>query len=583
MKTPKITPRHEKIGKLAKQAFDADSNPASWVEDEDVWEKAKTAASKSYDEGDDVYWPSVVAIYENMGGGIKSVDLTLSGDVQAQGTTDGATKRRMKSYREKADSASAHSKVADKATDDCDDCEEADAAMHHKAAEEHQTAAEKHKAAMNANDDEDVQSEHKTQMKRHETAALDHIRQAKVIGATMTSEDQYNVHCADGKITGKPSFGTLTQRVNQSIQGDARWDNGKRGSIDGRYFYGPYCMDILVPDDDGRLCAVIRTNDDKTVKHYFEWDGEMVTLADGDSEETEMTSVYASQVKERESKMKNLVTIYGDMILARHASAEFEPDKALPKEFMWMPGGVTTVEATFNGRPIQITVECDEETEKVVSASFDSWKTKYPNQKPFGCVEHREEEAAFWPEKFAWKDEPKPGVFCSAEWSGLGERNVKEKIHRSFSPSFATDANYAKAEEDSEGVLRFPDGVKGSASNPARVTGVAFSVGSLTNKPAFKNILPVKAKDSGKVEIEITNPVLKTMVSRNVTSRTLLDGLAAKAEANRPKPINLEAVAARRNKLSETIGNIKVVPETAQQKVEKLWARTRSTGRPLQN
>jgi hypothetical protein len=33
------------------------TNPASWVEDEDTWEKAKEAAGKSYDDGEDAYWP----------------------------------------------------------------------------------------------------------------------------------------------------------------------------------------------------------------------------------------------------------------------------------------------------------------------------------------------------------------------------------------------------------------------------------------------------------------------------------------------------------------------------------------------
>ena len=46
------------------------SNPASWVEDEDVWERAKAAADKG-GYGEDSYYAVVTHIYKNMGGGIK--------------------------------------------------------------------------------------------------------------------------------------------------------------------------------------------------------------------------------------------------------------------------------------------------------------------------------------------------------------------------------------------------------------------------------------------------------------------------------------------------------------------------------
>ena len=49
----------------------------------------------------------------------------------------------------------------------------------------------------------------------------------------------------------------------------------------------------------------------------------------------------------------------------------------------------------------------------------------------------------------------------------------------------------------SSAVVTFPEGVRGSASNPARVTGVSpKSVGSLTNWPAFKAISPVRAQQA---------------------------------------------------------------------------------------
>ena len=175
------------------------------------------------------------------------------------------------------------------------------------------------------------------------------------------------------------------------------------------------------------------------------------------------------------------------------ASQKWETDK--PVCIQWMPAGVTTINAHWNNKPVELTVQCDEYSAKVVQASFDDWCKKYPKQRPFGCVEHREEEAAILPTKFEWRTQPEPGVFCHATATELGARNVNGRMHRSWSPSFLVDAAWSKIVEQ-DGVVTFPEGVRGSRSNPARITGVAFSVGSLTNKPAFKNILPVRAKES---------------------------------------------------------------------------------------
>lgn len=70
----KIEPSAEQmeLGKdAARQKAELGQNPPNWAVDEPKWEKAKGAADKSYDEDDDAYWPSVVTIYENMGGTIK--------------------------------------------------------------------------------------------------------------------------------------------------------------------------------------------------------------------------------------------------------------------------------------------------------------------------------------------------------------------------------------------------------------------------------------------------------------------------------------------------------------------------------
>lgn len=62
-----------RLGAVAgRQKRDEGHNPASWVEDEALWEKAKAAADKGdYEKDSDQYWAVVTAIYKKMGGGVK--------------------------------------------------------------------------------------------------------------------------------------------------------------------------------------------------------------------------------------------------------------------------------------------------------------------------------------------------------------------------------------------------------------------------------------------------------------------------------------------------------------------------------
>jgi len=160
-------------------------------------------------------------------------------------------------------------------------------------------------------------------------------------------------------------------------------------------------------------------------------------------------------------------------------------------EFMFLPAGVHVIRAGFRNSAIELTVDVDPtEAAEVLQASFKSLVTDAPKQRPFGCFEHDEREASVWPKRFVAKED---GVYLVAEPSALGADHVNGKIHRSWSPSFTTDADYAQAELK-DGCWVFPPFARGSTSNPARITGTSFCVGTLTNKPAFRSIEPVRAK-----------------------------------------------------------------------------------------
>lgn len=171
-----------------------------------------------------------------------------------------------------------------------------------------------------------------------------------------------------------------------------------------------------------------------------------------------------------------------------------------PVEFMFMPAGVHTITAGFRSGSIELTVQCDEATAEAVQASLERWREERPKQEPFGCVEHREHEASVRVSAsggFKWKED---GVYLAAEPTTLGAENVNGKVHRSWSPSFTTDADYDQAKEvkgsGGQVTLVFPEGVRGSRSNPAAITGVDFCVGTLTNKPAFHAMSPVKSSEA---------------------------------------------------------------------------------------
>jgi hypothetical protein len=179
-------------------------------------------------------------------------------------------------------------------------------------------------------------------------------------------------------------------------------------------------------------------------------------------------------------------------------------------EFMYMPAGLHTINAGFRSGGINLTIEVDPVRDAdICQASLDSLIKETPKQKAFGCFEHEEKTASVWANKFLPKDD---GIFLAAEPSGAGADAVNKKNHRSWSPSFTTNAEYVKCEcrKCDKGIRAcacsapsyfFPEGVRGSASNPAQITGVDFCVGTLTNKPAFRAIAPVKAKEVKEVPV----------------------------------------------------------------------------------
>jgi hypothetical protein len=172
-----------------------------------------------------------------------------------------------------------------------------------------------------------------------------------------------------------------------------------------------------------------------------------------------------------------------------------------PVSFIYAPAGKHMLTAGFkDNERIAICVQVDKDTPALLQASFDRLTANVPKQEPYGDEEHEAKKATIrFPVKattFSYgKIKGEEGVIVSGgEPTSYGAEAVNGKMYRSWSPTFATDADYDNAvANQATGRWEFPDGIKGSASNPARMIGVNFEVGALTNCPAFKEMPPVKA------------------------------------------------------------------------------------------
>lgn len=168
-------------------------------------------------------------------------------------------------------------------------------------------------------------------------------------------------------------------------------------------------------------------------------------------------------------------------------------------EVMFVPAGDHTITCGYGPAAATVTIRVDPNTAVVLNASLADLNSRFAPQRACFDKNHEGKEATAWPRSFDYRNAPSPGVYAESEWSSLGKEFVDGKVMRAFSGSFFTDA-----ELPGRGKLRagqtytVPAGKRGSAANPARITGLDFPfAGTLTNDPAFTKILPLWAKSAG--------------------------------------------------------------------------------------
>ena len=211
-----------------------------------------------------------------------------------------------------------------------------------------------------------------------------------------------------------------------------------------------------------------------------------------------------------------------------------------PVTFIYAPEGLHTITAGFRkADTITISVVVDEETAPALQEAFDHLTATMPKQEPYADEDHEGRKATlrFSPgqTKFSWgKVKDDTGIVISGGCpTSYGAEAVNGKVYRSYSPEFASDADYSKATVDKETRhWTFPDGVRGSEGNPARLVGVNFVVGALTNRPAFRQMPPVRARQA-EVEQKDTvkaagthDSVVKSWITRHDKGESYESGIS---------------------------------------------------------
>jgi hypothetical protein len=149
-------------------------------------------------------------------------------------------------------------------------------------------------------------------------------------------------------------------------------------------------------------------------------------------------------------------------------------DGTAPDWIMWMPGGDHVITGTRGGRPVTLRMRVGPEDAARAQAALAE-KTQ-GGQRPYFDFDHDGKAASAWPQEFAWRNTPAPGVYARVDWSAAGRAAVTGKNYRAFSPKW------------------FP-----TESDPAGVAGLPLNMGGLVNDPAFDAIAPLwgKRPDSG--------------------------------------------------------------------------------------
>lgn len=284
---------------------------------------------------------------------------------------------------------------------------------------------------------------------------------------------------------------TLRDQVREKACSDPRFKKADANAMN-----SPWVCDLIPPDSgsDAGWKAIITASDAKIYEVPFTIEAGQVKLGEASREVFRKTTYLP--VAARNAKV-------ADGPVAIHAKQFSMEVSSATDRWMFAPGGVHTITPAAGEGSAEVTLRIDENTAVVLNASLAKLNAEHAPQRPFIDKEHDEGSgAAAWPDKFVWSEKPQPGVYLEHKASDFGRELVEGKVIRAFSPSFYSDAALPKKVNRGQHV-KIAAGKRGSPENPARMTGLVYpAIGTLTNNPAFKKILPLWANNAPSARAE---------------------------------------------------------------------------------
>lgn len=515
-----LTGKQIHLGAKAHNEFKAGHNPPSWVEDEDKWDDAKTAASKTYDMDDDAYWPVVVHVYENMGGSVgKEAKAHM-----ATGRLSTLAGRRMAENKELSASVKSNGFTSIKALQGavagiCKGLPNAWVAdlvtppegsekwkaivcsdgtphsLRFKITSDHEVSQVGSPKALEQSQDLEFVAKLQAEAKARDSiteyaGSLDASKKAmdEFIKALKAGEYHGNQHQTKHEVAMEHSAAAHVSSRAANKQSRVAMKAEDAGEHKKAAAMHQSAADLHTSAAEKHMNAGNHDDADDHKEHAAKHvlrKAEHVAALDklgsegGEADETNSISTKAAKVEQGALQCRALdCAIEG-------ANALRTGVPTIDNVLMYMPGGTHTISPSQDGRPVTVTVLVDETAAKRLEAQRAALERA--GKRPFFSIQHETEIAAFWPTKFFWDNRIDAtgslaeGVYAEGEWTKSGRDAVEGKDFRTFSPTF------------------FVDAVRNDPDRPVRIIcneKAKANMGALENDPAFQSISPLWARSS---------------------------------------------------------------------------------------
>jgi len=270
-------------------------------------------------------------------------------------------------------------------------------------------------------------------------------------------------------------------------------------------------------------------NPDGSFKGGFDGCVAHFTKIEGMSEESARR--LCAYIGRRTGKIPAAAADDGPPVLAQAVPVDLQ-DAQAPEWIMYMPAGAHRIRASLGDQPVELHVDISPDTARVLQHALQQHLAA--GAKPYLDFDHAEGAASAWIREFAWRQDPRPGVYARVEWSDAGREAVAGRVYRAFSPAF------------------FVDDIQAGGDRPAMVVGAPVCMGGLVNQPAFRAIAPLWTKNPKQQPMK--DPDKKPAPDQELQQlRARLAELEQTAGEAKAKEAQIQALQAKIAELEQTV------------------------------